>query len=532
MEGIGTAASPALPRGRKQWEHVAPASLAAWVTVASVVLMTGVALWLRIEGLAGWQGTLSVDEARLAMAGRGILEYGVPVLPSGWTYTRGLLAAYLLAPSLSWLGATDFAARLPSVLAGAALVPVAYLLGTSVAGRLAGLFAGAFVAGHSSLVIWSRQAWFYALYVLLFTAALAFIIRAQRTTRVRDQIVAGVLVGLTLFAHELGIFLLLPLGVQVLARLWATRQDRRRWLAPLGALAMVAVAALLLWLLVTGLRASSLVGTYGEVDEYFQPRLEGSNVRFYLRMLLDGPGLLLAAALVGIPLALRTRRVPTLLLWLALVPPFVHAAFIIPRGPQERYGLTLLVVIAVLAADSVVGWAERLGLRLSTGSLGAPFVAATLLGVMLLAHQDVNAVRERAALNPREGSWLREIRTLGIGPDDLVMSDVPTIAGWYVGGLDYWVSSREYEKYATRDGDILRDVHTGAVLVRNRSDFDRLVARPHAGRTVWIVASGRNYQWQELVDADFRAFLDRSSTRRINPGDNTRIWRMDLPLPS
>lgn len=531
MNGIVTATAAVLPRGHGRRSRLAWASAASWAMRVAVALITAAALWLRVEGLAGWDGTLSVDEARLAMAGRGILDHGLPILPSGWTYTRGLLATYLVAPSLALLGGGDIAARLPSALAGAALVPVAYLLAASVAGRAGGLFAALFVAGHSSLVIWSRQAWFYALYVVLFAASLTFVIRAQQSGRARDQLLAGALVGLTLFAHEQGIFLLVPLGAQVLARLWRTRGERDRWGAPLGALAIVAVAALLLWLLVTSLRASSLVGAYGEVDEYFQPRLEGSNVRFYIRMLQDGPGLLLAAALAGVPLALRSRRPTTLLLWLALVPPFAHAAFVIPRGPQERYGLTLVVVLAVLAADSVVAWADRLGPRLTTLRLSPPLVAAVALGGMLLAHQDVSAVRARAALNPREGSWLREARALGIGPDDLVMSDVPTIAGWYIGGLDFWVSSRDYEKYTTHDGDTLRDVHTGAVLVRNRGDFDRLVSGPFAGRTLWIVASGRSYQWQELVDVDFRTFLDRSAVRRIHPGDNARIWRIELPPP-
>ena len=506
--------------------------MSAWVTGAAVAFVTCVALWLRVEGLTGWDGTLSVDEARLAMAGRGILEHGLPILPSGWTYTRGLLAAYLMAPTLALLGPTDFAARLPSALAGAALVPVAYSLGASVAGRPGGLFAAVLVAGQTSLVIWSRQAWFYALYVLLFASALLFIIRAHRTGGARDQLLAGGLVGLTLFAHELGIFLVVPLGAQILMSLWATRRCRRRWVAPLVAVAIVGLAALLLALLVTSLRASSLVGAYGEVEEYFQPRLGDSNVRFYLRMLLDGPGLLLAAALAGVPLALRKRRLTTSLLWLALVPTFVHAAFIIPRGPQERYGLTLVVVLVVLAADSVVGWVGAVGPRLRRLGVAPAVAAGGVLGLLLAAHVDVGAVRERAALNPREGAWLREVRTLGIGPDDLVMSDVPTTVGWYVGGLDFWVSSRDYEKYSTREGDVLRDVHTGAILIRDRSDFDRLVTRPFAGRTMWIVASGRSYQWQELVDANFRAYLERSASQRINSGDNTRIWRMELPHPS
>jgi hypothetical protein len=80
------------------------------VTAMLLVLVTAGGLWVRVSGLQGWDGTLTVDESRLAMAARGVLESGLPRLPSGWVYTRGLLATYLTAPSLALLGETDFAA--------------------------------------------------------------------------------------------------------------------------------------------------------------------------------------------------------------------------------------------------------------------------------------------------------------------------------------------------------------------------------------------------------------------------------------
>jgi hypothetical protein len=159
-------------------------------------------------------------------------------------------------------------------------------------------------------------------------------------------------------------------------------------------------------------------------------------------------------------------------------------------------------------------------------------VTGVLLGVLLLSHQDVARAVDRAALSPREGAWLRQVRELGIGPDDLIMTDVPTTVGWYVGGLDYWVSSTEYEKYVTRSDETRRDVHTGAVLVRNRADFERLVSRPRAGRRLWVIASGRSYQWGELVDDDLKALIDRMASQRVNPGDNFRVLLLNLPSGS
>ncbi len=470
----------------------------ATAAVAGLLVATSaLALWLRLTGLHGWDGTLSVDEARLALAGRGILEHGVPVLPSGWPYTRGLLASYLVAPSLALLGLTDFAARLPSALAGTALVPVMYALGRSLAGRPAGLFGALFVAGYPPLVAWSREAWLFALYVTVYATALLFILLAHQSGRARDQLLAGALVGLTLFAHELGIFLLVPLGAQVVRRLWCRRADKRAWLAPLAALGLALGAAAVLWVLVTRLRADTLAGPYGEVGEYFSPHLDGAPLGFYLAMLANGRGLVLAAALAGLPFALAWHQGEALMLWLALLPPLAHAVTIIPGGPQERYGLTLMVALLGLA-------------------------------LVLVVHQDLGRALERGALSPRQGAWLREFRALNPGPEDLVMSDLPTVTGWYLGQLDFWVSSRQYQKYSLRTDDLRRDVHTGAVLIRSVSEFQRLVALPNRGRTLWVVASNRDFQWGELVDDDLKAFLERSASQRISPGDRSRILRIEL----
>lgn len=526
---IGPACGRAASRGR------------ALALVLSVVALTGLALWLRLEGLGGWDGTLTVDESRLALAARGVVETGLPRLPSGWLYTRGLLATYLTAPAFMLLGESDFAARLPAVLAGTALIPVAFLLGRSVGGWGGGLFLAALLAGHPSFVVWSRQAWFYALYVLLFATALWLLLRADRTARIRDQLLAGAAVGLTGFAHEVGLFLLAPLaalaGFQILAARQSGLEAVRRsgWIGPVLSLAMAGALAVILWLLITRLRADSLVGAYGEIDEYLSPSVEWSRMWFYVRVLLDGPGLMLALALLAVPLAVRARLTSTLILWLALLPTLVHAAFLIPRGPQERYGLTLVLVVGVLAVQGAALLSVPLSrlLRRSSWPTAAratpPLVAGLLLAVTLVGHQDVERARARAALSPNEGAWLRLVRERGIGPEDVVMTDIPTTVAWYVGGLDYWLVSQDYEKYTTRSDDVHRDIHTGAVLVRSRGELERLARGPLAGRTVWVIASGRNYQWSELVDDDLKTALGRLTAERLNPGDNARILLLQLP---
>ena len=98
--------------------------------------------------------------------------------------------------------------------------------------------------------------------------------------------------GASAYAHEVGIFLLLPLAVQLGLHVRSRRGRYGWWIAPTASLAIVGVATVVLWALITRLRAESLVGAYGEVGEYLSPSVEISRIRFYLRQMIDGPGLM------------------------------------------------------------------------------------------------------------------------------------------------------------------------------------------------------------------------------------------------
>src|SRR5918998_5877571 len=98
----------------------------SWAVPVALILLTLASCWVRAAWSPAVQGTMGRDEARLALAARGILEYGVPLLPDGFLYTRGLLPAYVEAASIGLLGASDQVARLPSLVFGTLLVPAVF----------------------------------------------------------------------------------------------------------------------------------------------------------------------------------------------------------------------------------------------------------------------------------------------------------------------------------------------------------------------------------------------------------------------
>ena len=107
----------------------------------------------------------------MALAADGVLRHGLPRLPTGRVYSRGVVNSYAIAASFALIGRSDFAARLPSAIAGILLIPLLFLLGRAVVGPTVGLAAAGFVALAEPLVEWSRSPWLPSIFLLLFCAA-------------------------------------------------------------------------------------------------------------------------------------------------------------------------------------------------------------------------------------------------------------------------------------------------------------------------------------------------------------------------
>ena len=245
-------------------------------TPLALVLLVVLALVLRLRGLEA-AGMLNLDEARLTLAAQGIAAHGWPVFPSGKVYTRGLLESLLMAPSVALLAPIELAARLPSVVAGAALVLVVYLYGRHWPGSGAGLFAAALVATAVPLIEQSREAWFYSIFTLCWIVALLLLDRAVATGSFRALLAGATVVGLAFLAHEFAITLLPGFGLALLY--WrAACQPLRARLRPLVLAALPAGLGLaVLTACSLTLRADTAGGTMSEINGLlkFRPDLDG-----------------------------------------------------------------------------------------------------------------------------------------------------------------------------------------------------------------------------------------------------------------
>jgi hypothetical protein len=160
----------------------------------------------------------SVDEEFTEFAVRGIRAHGLPRLPSGLLYDRGILYSYASAV---------FSGRAVSLASAALSIFLTAILVQRVAGSQAALVAAVLVA--TSVPFWATatSARFYAPFLALTLGTLVALSNPALGTRGTSGTL-GTLAFLTIFArwtHELAfLFAVVPLVPALVAR-----GDRRRW---------------------------------------------------------------------------------------------------------------------------------------------------------------------------------------------------------------------------------------------------------------------------------------------------------------
>jgi 4-amino-4-deoxy-L-arabinose transferase-like glycosyltransferase len=128
------------------------------------LLLCGLALAVRLAWL---HADLHIDELYHLLAARGWSESGIPRIGEG-VYDRAFLFTALIGWWQEIFGAGVLVARLPSVVAGTALVLAVFLWTRRVAGPLAAWIAGLLLAFSPIAVELSQLTRFYALHALLF----------------------------------------------------------------------------------------------------------------------------------------------------------------------------------------------------------------------------------------------------------------------------------------------------------------------------------------------------------------------------
>ena len=142
---------------------------------------------------------------------------------------------YTLAWASHWIGDPTWSIRLPSLVFGVATVPVTWMLGARIAGRVGAALAAALVALSPFHVYYSTEARAYAV-AIFFVALVMLAVLSVRPGERRWWVVLGVATAGALYSHYTAA---LPVGA-ALAWLFLTRPELRRSLLFTAGAAVVA----------------------------------------------------------------------------------------------------------------------------------------------------------------------------------------------------------------------------------------------------------------------------------------------------
>jgi mannosyltransferase len=378
------------------------------------------------------------------------------------------------------LGTGAIALRLPSAIAGIALVPVAWAIGSELAGRRTATLMAALVAVNPLYVWYSQEARPYGLF--LFTVGLAILcfVRADRVPTRGRMALFVLTAALALLSHYFAVFLIAPMI------LWLLRApgERRRLGLGAGAALVLAGLALLPLVIAQGGHGTQWIGRWSlasrlqAIPQYYLTGYTGSALGHGVELLVALPvlaGVVIGVrALAGAPPAESAREREGLLVMLLLagagilVPlalALLGADYLAPRN-------LLAAMLPVTAVIAILVGAPR------TGRAGA-YVGTLIVLASLAITIDVN-------LSPRlqRGNWHSLARAIGSGPGSRAVTTVQlgeTPLQYYIPGLrnlrpgtSVLVDEIDETGYAPLRRDATRPPARGFVL-RSRQDHDGLI---------------------------------------------------------
>lgn len=464
-----------------------------WLAVALIGLLA-VAFGVRWQYVR--QVSLDVDEFTTLWAARRILEAGIPSMPSGVIYTRGLLNMYITALFGAIGGLTYTVGRLPSVFFGLLTIITVFWLGRRLWDWRVGWLAALALALIPETIKWDSSARFYAqlVFFTLLTLWSAFGLarmeeKAQQDSRTvwRAHLLFALCFVLALFSQEETI-LLYP---ALLVGLWWWR-GWRYFLQPVTITAhlicLTAMAARYLFEIVGQPGYFTAVQTHKSyidpaiswyaIDQLFLPLLPQLWLLFLPLALLIT--LIQLAKVQWRPRALPIFHQGTLyfLLHFLLVAGFL--IFVVGvNWHDKRFGLMIQPWWLLAGAAGAIWLLDRLSTHWSWRAL-------TTVGISVLIVWSLWPMAQRLVAKPGEGydavfAYVAAQRQA----EDVVMTPQPPACVFVLGEpCDYYARERGYEPYTIEQNGVLVDRWSGAQLLATAAQLEAVVRQ--APRT-WFV---------------------------------------------
>ena len=364
------------PLDQERWLH------RVWLFVA-----LGVGAWLRFWGVGSF--SLAGDEETMAMATMHIVQDGRPLLPSGMFYPRGMTELYLMAASVKLFGQSEWALRLPSVLAGIATIALAHAAGRRFLRPHWNAAFAMTVALLPVLIDYSQTARMYIFMEVCVAACMVCLFAWERTDRLSWLIgaVVALIVGIELHALAVTCVLLFLLP-------GALHSDRRKYVYGIIAACVIMVAYVLIdrWV-----NSNYPVPPPEYAAEFATPRQRGMGPEGY--PLQFSIALWIAAALAAAMAIYLGRRIASRV-------PAVCVTVLMLAALAAQLLLFYHVAVLLAAVGSVVAYrfvGPRVMRRLSMFTLACAMIA--LIQITVLAARPGSLVKLVGAIVGQPSVW-------------------------------------------------------------------------------------------------------------------------------
>lgn len=435
------------------------------------------------------------DELLHVLAARGVMQTSEPAIADG-IYDRAELFTRLVAVSMTMLGDSLAAARIPALACGGLLVLLISVWSTVRVGWIAGLGAALLLASLPTTVSMAVFARFYTLHALAVAAGLIMAYEATRDCRssgTRVALAAGGVLCFLLALHLQETTFIAAIagaaaviGVLVVDRWTEVREHVVRrplpWL--LAALAVAAIGAFVAW-------------RFGLIDRFQSAAIwaegQASRTSYYLLMLAEDWPLfwpLWPAALVLV--LLRRSRVGLfcgIVFGVALV---MHSLAGMKAARYLYYAMPFGCIVLGIGAEALATWLRSAaGKATGRGVAVAALAMVTGLALSQEAQRSVkfllgkpSAFADFSYLD--EPDWPAAMPVLQPLADDadrvLVSAGVKGL--YFLGRYDYEVNTSVVQETETGQefGD---DLRTGRQAISTAASVDEVVAEP--GRSLVVV---------------------------------------------
>ena len=235
---------------------------------------------------------------------------------------------------------------------------------------------------------------------------------------------------------------------------------------------------------------------------------------------------LIAIALSGALMRLAARqRISDVWLFFALcflLPLFVVGIFgwYIPPRYAEFAVLPMLIC-------AFVPWQR---LKFSTRPANA--LLAVLIGVAIVNPFAVGKAVNAGSSFPDHRGAAHYMRTVNLGPGDVVMAEEVLMQTYYLGHVDYWLyNANVAANYAERFNGKFVDIYTHTPIIGTGAEFRALIDKPDRG-AIYVIGSGEEEDGRlYLLGPEMLALLKSPIFKVVytSPNGLTQVWKADAP---